>query len=399
MKKLYAAAAVVLLGAGAYFAHDAMEGAESVEAFVNIEVVEYKANAVGAWEPSKRLVSDEEFQAGDIFGKIVVPESDPGVLGLKTRMLEVKNQIADARNQLKSIDNEKKLNTSHIKHYRDKYDQSVEISSKVAKLENELIRVQTERKRILLNRQKDDYNRSRSLNVKKIISDSVLQDDETNYLASVQEVKALNIQSKINDWNRRAMEQGLQYEESQVFNYYLSRVNEYVERNRYLNNSIISTNNDIKTAEELYHAYETLYGQVANLQFTASGRERVWEIHSYGQAVTEGGELLFTTLKCDNVWVEAYIYQKHVDEFSVGRKVHVRFKGADEAVTGTVRAIRQNVDRVQIGSPMPIPPIDLVRRQLPVKIASLLVDIDSNDWLRQQAFCGAGVTAIVTSDS
>ncbi len=401
MKKVYIAIAAALLLLAAYMGREITSDYESIEAFVNAEVVDYKANTIGEWIPDPKLADDATFNAGESFGVVRRPDSDPGILNIKTTMLNIADRINNAANRIRNIEERIRTNDSYIRAYEAKYEESRKIMTNIARLQSRYLEAITEKRRIMAKNLESNYRRSENLFAKRIISNSALEDNQADYLSRLQELKALEIQRQINGENETAVRRGLQSENNQVFNYYLARVNEYRETNARLRNEISLLKQNIEQARALYRSYERLYGDVSALRFISGGNERIWQIHSYGQKVTEAGELLFSTLKCDNAWVEAFVYQKQAEAFAVGRRVRIELKGVQGSFDGVVTALRHNVDRVEIGNAIPSPPVDLVRRQLPVKIASVIVKIDGDKArvLHAQPFCGAGMTATIYSKS
>lgn len=400
MKKVYIAATITLMLLAAYMVREATADYESIEAFVNTEVVDYKANTIGEWIPDAKLAEDATFNAGESFGIVRRPDSDPGILNIKTAMLNIADRINNAANRIRNIEERIRINDSYIRTYENKYEESRKIMTNIARLQSRYLEAITEKRRIMAKNLESNYKRSENLFAKRIISNSALEDNQADYLSRMQELKALEIQRQINEENETAVRRGLQSENNQVFNYYLARVNEYREANARLHNEIALLKKNIEQARALYRSYERLNGDVSVLHFTSSGNERIWQIHSYGQKVTEAGELLFSTLKCDNAWIEAFVYQKQAEAFAVGRKVRIEIKGVEGFFEGKVTALRHNVDRVEIGNAIPTPPVDLVRRQLPVKIASVIVKFSNKKKakaLSSQPFCGAGMTATVYS--
>ncbi len=401
MKKIWIATALTLLVLAAYMGRKLTSDYESIEAFINAEVVDYKANTIGEWIPAPKLADDAEFRAGESFGIVRRPDSDPGILNIRTTMLNIADRINNAASRIRNIEERIRTNDSYIRTYKAKYEESRKIMTNIARLQTRYLETITEKRRIMAKNLESNYRRSENLFAKRIISNSALEDNQADYLSRLQELKALEIQRKINEENKTAVRRGLQSENNQVFNYYLARVNEYQETNARLRNEISLLKKNIEQARALYESYERLYGDVTALRFIAGGNERIWQIRSHGQKVTEAGELLFSTLKCDNIWVEAFVYQKEAAAFAVGRRVRVEIRGVDGSFKGVVTALRHNVSRVEIGNAIPSPPVDLIRRQLPVKIASVIVKMeeDKAGALHDQPFCGAGMTATIYAKS
>ena len=103
----------------------------------------------------------------------------------------------------------------------------------------------------------------------------------------------------------------------------------------------------------------------------------VWNIDANsGDAVTRQGAVL-QLVNCEDRWVEAFFSEKDAARMAVGTRVKVRsyYEGSDEW-DGVVTTVRYGTGRVTVGQYVVDPPPEVMRRQLPVRVATARIQVD-----------------------
>ncbi|MES2937155.1 MAG: HlyD family efflux transporter periplasmic adaptor subunit [Pseudomonadota bacterium] len=117
----------------------------------------------------------------------------------------------------------------------------------------------------------------------------------------------------------------------------------------------------------------------------------VWSIDSNsGDAVARQGSVL-QLVNCEDRWVEAFFSEKDAARVAPGMRVKVRsYYGGTSEWDGEVTSIRYGTGRVTVGQYVVDPPPEVMRRQLPVRVATAQIRVN---WGRDDAgapLCNVG---------
>lgn len=117
----------------------------------------------------------------------------------------------------------------------------------------------------------------------------------------------------------------------------------------------------------------------------------VWSIDANsGDAVTRQGAVL-QLVNCEDRWVEAFFSEKDAARMAVGTRVKVRsyYESQDEW-DGVVSTVRYGTGRVTVGQYVVDPPPEVMRRQLPVRVATARIQVDWGHSDRRAPLCNVG---------
>jgi multidrug resistance efflux pump len=121
----------------------------------------------------------------------------------------------------------------------------------------------------------------------------------------------------------------------------------------------------------------------------------VWAIDANGgDSVGQNGAVL-QIIDCRAPWVDAFLKESEVDRVQPGQKVRVKALQSGAQWTGEVDTVRSGTGRVSIGQYVVDPPPEVMRRQLPVRVATARIRIDWPQPLSPRDFCGAGASVSV----
>lgn len=188
---------------------------------------------------------------------------------------------------------------------------------------------------------------------------------------------------------QQAATQGLQLQGSRVFTYPDIRVRE-------VNQEILDLEQQIAevtiTLQAKQRELETITQQLALAQSTAitvPATGVVWSVVSpsgeIGQHINAGDPII-QLLRCEDVWVDAFVAERQLAGVQVGTEARVRLL-SDRPGTyrmGTVESIRAGVGRTTTGADVALPPAETVRRE-----AAVRVRLDGAE-LPFSEFCGVG---------
>lgn len=117
----------------------------------------------------------------------------------------------------------------------------------------------------------------------------------------------------------------------------------------------------------------------------------IWSVHTHPGSQVAAHELVLQIINPKRIWVDAFIKEKHADRFQVGTPVLIHTADGKESWRGRVDSIRAGVGRVDVESPVALPPGDLARRRLAVRIS-----MDSLPPFSAGQFYGVGRSVIVS---
>lgn len=126
-----------------------------------------------------------------------------------------------------------------------------------------------------------------------------------------------------------------------------------------------------------------------NAPITVPTDSVVWSVErrsgALGQHV-DSGDALIKLLDCKQVWVDAFMAEEDVRSLQIGSAVNVRLltDGQQDQIEGRIQSIRSGVGRVVTGQDVALPPPELVKRAVAVRIM-----LASED-LKPERFCSVG---------
>lgn len=210
--------------------------------------------------------------------------------------------------------------------------------------------------------------------------------------AAVQRQEAALAQART---EQRASAQGLQLEGSRVFSYPEIRVRELIQelddlrqQQEELRVSLVAKQEElVKISEQLNLAQST--------PITVPLTGAIWSLNKSSTQVPEhinAGDPLFQILDCNNLWVDAFVAEQQLDFITVGDRVDIRFLGKRDRTryTGYVNDIRSGIGRSNPGDDVAVPPAEMVRRELDIRIRLEGLSIPPSE------FCGVGRSVEVT---
>ncbi len=126
-------------------------------------------------------------------------------------------------------------------------------------------------------------------------------------------------------------------------------------------------------------------------RLTSPVQGAVWSIDANsGDAVARQGSVL-QLVNCDERWVEAFMQEKDADRMVAGTRVKVRsyYDGGHEW-DGEVVTVRYGTGRVTVGQYVVDPPPEVMRRQLPVRVATARIQVHWEQGDADAPLCNVG---------
>ncbi len=116
----------------------------------------------------------------------------------------------------------------------------------------------------------------------------------------------------------------------------------------------------------------------------------IWDIISNdGDGVTQQAPVV-KVVNCKSPWVEAFLDESDAANLSVGESVTVQDYFNEQKWNGSVISIRYGTGRVTVGQYMVEPPPEVMRRQLPVRVATVKIGVNWGEQLAHNKTCHVG---------
>jgi multidrug resistance efflux pump len=105
------------------------------------------------------------------------------------------------------------------------------------------------------------------------------------------------------------------------------------------------------------------------------------------------GDTVITLIDCQRLWIDTFLAERQVEKLTIGMVAKVRLLSDPKhrILSGRIQTIRSGVGRVVTGDQVTVPPPELIRRNLAVRII-----LDTPEQVTSDEFCGVGRSVAVT---
>lgn len=137
--------------------------------------------------------------------------------------------------------------------------------------------------------------------------------------------------------------------------------------------------------------------QRAEIRSTLDGM--IWAVNAREGNSISNNTSLIEVIDCQNSWVEAFFDESAAGLLQPGTPVTVSLSPSDNRYgswQGTVEAVRAGSGRVAVGESIVMPPPEIARRQLPVKVVTARIRIVWPAAIKADQVCLAGRSVSVT---
>jgi multidrug resistance efflux pump len=105
------------------------------------------------------------------------------------------------------------------------------------------------------------------------------------------------------------------------------------------------------------------------------------------------GDTVVTLIDCQRLWIDTFLAERQVEKLTIGMVAKVRLLSDPKhrILSGRIQTIRSGGGRVVTGDQVAVPPPELIRRNLAVRII-----LDTPEQVTSDEFCGVGRSVAVT---
>lgn len=349
----------------------------TTQAFINAPVVTVRAPIPGRTKLVTGLQVGRRIVKGEDLGTVVADTENPRISELSSRIAELIAQRTAHQSEVDAIDAQLAHRRRELagQTHRAGVQQVVDVQGARANLA--LAVADLERTSAVVNESKRRVDRSDALRAEGFISPAAF--DNTR----AEEAMARAAQRASREAVQRAeialggARQGLQIDGPRGLPYAVTRSQELAQsisdlaaRKTQLEVQLVAASSEIAVMQQ-----ELAKQSQAGLTSPVQGA--VWNIDANsGDAVTRQGAVL-QLVNCEDRWVEAFFSEKDAARMAVGTRVKVRsyYDGNDEW-DGVVTTVRYGTGRVTVGQYVVDPPPEVMRRQLPVRVATARIQMD-----------------------
>lgn len=240
-----------------------------------------------------------------------------------------------------------------------------------------------------------EAQRYQELVVKGGISQDAADRLQTNALRAQQVVVSKRALQQQAVAQLEASQQGLQLEGSRTFSDPFIRsqaLDEEIadlEQQKYLIEARIQQN-----LQEFGRVSDQLQLQKrAILTTTQSGVVWSGENRFISGGYVSAGDTVVTLIDCQRLWVDTFLSEHQAEKLTIGMAAKVQLLSDPEhrILSGRIQTIRSGVGRVVTGDQVAVPPPELIRRNLAVRVV-----LDTPEDVSPEEFCGVGRSVAVT---
>lgn len=369
---------------------------DSIQAFVNARVIEVRSPIAGIWTPNNQLVEvGKIIKTGELFGEVKGSDVNTIAVNLKLQMAELErsiaNRVENIRNLRERIDN--RLN--RLSNFQQIL--TNQMSLKTQNGEHNLTEVEAQLSEA---RYEYTYTQSKAKRINAIAKNGLVsnfEQEQTEISQQMANARVVALMSKLEKAKLefKADQLGLQLDGVMTFSYPQMRVEELEDELKDLNLDLKLNQVELKSLKQQLQIV-TYAQQKEDYRFLAMDRPSlVWSIEAQGAAQVAREETLFRIIDCSDLWVEAFVDESAASVYKQGDQVNVSPINGNEIWNGRVQFIRYGTGRITIGQPITAPPPEIARRQLPVRVATLIIQVELQSHNNDSGQCPAGLSVTV----
>lgn len=368
----------------------------SVQAFVNTDIAVMRAPVAG------RLTLPQGLQVGRMvgeaqeIGRILSDVENPQVVALKIQHEQARSRIAVLEAQIAGLGRRLEDRAQLVAQFsRESLEEQrlrqVFLAAGLKSAREDLRRVQA-----VAGVANASERRTRSLSARGVVSQANLEDIAGSGEAAQAEVDAHRARVVQIEAALEASASGLDLDTTRGLGQTAMRLRE-------LRSEVV----DLEQQEsELRRTLEAERAELAvidaelnrhtEVTLLAPHQAVVWSLDARSGETVAGGSPLLQLADCRHIWVEAFFDEADAAALAIGQAVKVRLLHGGAVRDGIVETIRAGTGRVNVGEVVALPPPEIARRQLPVRVITVRVRVDwAEGDLRPEQFCLAGRSAEV----
>lgn len=370
---------------------------DSIQAFVNARIVDIRAPIPGVWQPNKHNIEvGKLLPAGRLLGEIDGKSVNPLAVELRLQKADLKRNMGEVQDIITNLEGriatrKQRLNGFQTlltqQHQMQTEDGSFNLSAMKASLK------EAEHEQRLL---QSKYRRIDELATRGLVSD--FERESTQFTHQMAQARIAALRSKLHQaqLNLQADELGLQLDGAMTFSYPQLRVEE-------LEDEIRDLGLDLQFQQTSLSSLKAQYAVVSDAKHLEDHRRLmtdksmlVWSIEAQGETQVAREQPIIRVIDCSDIWVEAFVDESAAAHYKTGDPVDISAVSGEGTWLGEVRFIRYGSGRITVGQPVTAPPPEIARRQLPVRVATVMIGLKESENKDGMLSCPVGLSVKVS---
>ncbi|HSK38956.1 MAG TPA: HlyD family efflux transporter periplasmic adaptor subunit [Arenibaculum sp.] len=368
----------------------------SVQAFVDTDIIVIRAPVAGKLTLHPDLQGGGMVAAAQDLGQLAGDVENPQVVSLKLQHEQKRSRIAVLEEQITGI--ERRLaDRAHLIEQFGRENREEQRLRQVF-LAAQLKGAREELRRVLARASVVDASerRIRSLSARGVVSQANLDDVIGSGRAAEAEVDAQKARVIQLEAALEASALGLDLDGTRSLGQTATRLRELRSDVVDLEQQQHELRRSLEAERAEFAVIDTELYRQRKVELLAPRSAVVWSIDARPGETVASNTPLLQLADCGRVRVEDFFDEADAAALAVGQPVKVRLTHGEKVWDGTVETIRAGTGRVTVGDNVVLPPPEIARRQLPVRVITLRVKVDwAEGDLQPEQFCLAGRSAEV----
>jgi multidrug resistance efflux pump len=364
----------------------------TTDAFINAPVMKVSSEISGEFILNDKIELGTILKNNQEIGSITSKVDNNIISNLRLQSYNLDNSIKNDQSMLVSLKNRLHfLEERYLKFNKTLIRQNnFDVTSK--KNEKNILIKELNEKYFILEQSQIDKNRAFSLKKDGLYHDNAMIDYILKEKIASEKVKEFKDRIKEADLAIMAAKEGLQIESnrnlSDAYNNYINLTSEIDN----IENNILELENKVNNNKlHLNKINLEVNRQYKNIIYSKLDGT-VWNIiKQSGSTVSTGSELI-EIADCSKITVDAFVSDWKVKSLKEKQEVKIKvFR--DIILEGSILSIRRGTGRFTIGQYIVDAPSEIMRRELPVRISTVRIEIKKNNRLndlKRKSFCGIG---------
>lgn len=365
----------VLAVIGCLFIYESQRKLTS-QAFVNAPVISIRSPIPGKTALEQGIVVGQQLKKGQQIGVIDADTENPSVAILRSQLLALENNRGNLASEINKIDKEIAQRNGEYTSLKGQVIVQKHVDVDAAKANVTEARSELENVKFTEQEAKRNFEKAKSLIEERFISNSHYESLGDAYGRAKANRAAAQERLKRAEISLKAMQDGAQVEGPRSLPYVVTRSHMLEEQMADLSAKAEYTKKQIELLDEHIGDLKNELSQQMQARLASPVNGSVWDIISNdGDAVSQQSPVI-SVVNCEVSWVEAFLDESEVTDLNVGDAVKIHDYFSSEEWQGNIKSIRYGTGRVTVGQYMVEPPPEVMRRQLPVRVATLKINVD-----------------------
>lgn len=368
----------------------------SIQAFVNTGITVLRAPIAGKLVLASDIKIGKHLQQGAKFGTIATDIENQRVSQLRVQEQEIVTRSKNLEEQISGINARIRDREQQLKRYTAENAKQRDMELEYNEARANTAKQEYSSSEVALSIARNDLARAKAVSAQGFISAAALERAEgaaRQAAADLEVKKALIAQFELQKNANRAE---LQLDGSRTLSQPASRSRELRSEILDLMEQLKTAKNNLASASNELKIVKSELVKISNQELSAPMTGVVWSIAAQpGESINTSGEIL-QMVNCNDVWVEGFFDEADAASLELGREVTVKALRGQDSWRGKIAAVRYGAGRVNVGQYVVDPPPEIAHRQLPVRVATVRVNVDWNSSLKPELFCNAGRSVSVS---